>query len=153
TTRTYTPSLHDALPIYIDGTRRAALASHRSPRIRERSARILAAAIQTDRQTVIDRYAQVTKLKPDPEHGRAVFRKHCSVCHRLEEHGFAVGPDLNALTDKSPSALLTAILDPNRAVEDKFLEYLAVGADGRQHLGMIASETSNAVTLLAQEGK
>lgn len=138
---------------HIDGTRRAALASHRSPRIRERSARILAAAIQTDRQTVIDRYAQVTKLKPDPEHGRAVFRKHCSVCHRLEEHGFAVGPDLNALTDKSPSALLTAILDPNRAVEDKFLEYLAVGADGRQHLGMIASETSNAVTLLAQEGK
>jgi putative heme-binding domain-containing protein len=71
----------------------------------------------------------------------------------MEGVGHAVGPDLSALTDKSAVGLLTAILDPNRAIEDRYLEYLVVGDDGRQHRGMIANETSNAITLLAQEAK
>jgi putative heme-binding domain-containing protein len=92
-------------------------------------------------------------LDGDAERGREVFRKQCATCHRMEGFGHAVGPDLTALTDKSDVGLLTAILDPNRAIEDRYLEYLVVGDDGRQHRGMIANETSNAITLIAQEAK
>ena len=53
----------------------------------------------------------------DPEAGRAVFGEHCALCHRLDGQGTEVGPDLAALTDRSPEALLVAILDPNRAFE------------------------------------
>ena len=45
---------------------------------------------------------------------------NCASCHQLEGEGFAVGPDLTALTDKSTPALIRAILDPNYGVEDRF---------------------------------
>src|SRR6185437_9592308 len=88
-----------------------------------------------------------------PAHGAAVFKKACSQCHRLGDVGHAVGPDLTALTDKSPESLLVAVFDPNRAVEAKFLNYSAVTADGIIHTGMLGAETSTGITLLASEGK
>jgi hypothetical protein len=45
------------------------------------------------------------------------------------------------------------ILDPNRAVEAKFLSYTAATRDGRQFAGMLAAETGNSITLVAQENK
>ncbi|HZN36827.1 MAG TPA: c-type cytochrome, partial [Pirellulaceae bacterium] len=85
--------------------------------------------------------------------GKAVFAKRCANCHRLENAGHYVGPDLAALTDRSATAMLTAILDPNRAVEDKFLDYLALTTDGRQVTGMLLAETGNSITLAGQESK
>ncbi len=64
-----------------------------------------------------------------------------------------VGPDLASLTDYSPHALLTAILDPNKAVEAKFLDYLAITTSGLSYTGLLANETGNSVTLMGQEGK
>ena len=66
----------------------------------------------------------------DAQAGAAVFTKRCSVCHRLRGAGYEVGPNLASLTDYSPRALLTAMLDPNRAVEAKFLDYIAVTTAG-----------------------
>jgi putative heme-binding domain-containing protein len=71
----------------------------------------------------------------------------------LDDVGHVIGPDLAALTDKSPASMLTAILDPNRAVEAKFVNYVALTDDGLTFSGMLASETGNSVTLVAQEGK
>ena len=51
------------------------------------------------------------------------------------------------------TALLTAILDPNKAVEAKFLDYLAITTSGLSHTGLLANETGNSVTLMGQEGK
>ena len=67
--------------------------------------------------------------------------------------GTAVGPNLAALTDKSPKALLTAILDPNRAVEAKYISYTVLTDDGLTHSGMIQSETGNTITLFGSDGK
>ena len=52
-----------------------------------------------------------------------MFKKLCASCHRLGKEGVEVGPDLATLTDKSPEALLIAILDPNRAFETKYTEF------------------------------
>jgi putative heme-binding domain-containing protein len=67
--------------------------------------------------------------------------------------GNEVGADLAGLTDKSPGAFLLAILDPNRAVEPKFLSYSAVTTDGRVLQGMLADESGGSLTLLDAEGK
>jgi putative heme-binding domain-containing protein len=64
-----------------------------------------------------------------------------------------VGPDLEALSNKSNDFLLTAILDPNRAVESSFLEYYVETTQGRQFSGILRGETASAVTLLAPEAK
>src|SRR5690606_31425740 len=64
-----------------------------------------------------------------------------------------VGPDLAALTNRSPEALLIAVLDPNRAVEDKFVNYVAITNDGRQFTGILREETSGSLTLEGPDGK
>ena len=88
-----------------------------------------------------------------PKHGRQLFEKTCTVCHRLNDVGHSIGPELVALTDKSPQALLVAILDPNRAVEQKYVVYTAVTNQGRQYTGILAAETGSSITLLQQESK
>jgi putative heme-binding domain-containing protein len=67
--------------------------------------------------------------------------------------GQDVGPNLASLSDYSPEVLLVAILDPNRAVEARFLDYLAITTSGLSHTGLLANETGNSVTLMGQEGK
>jgi hypothetical protein len=49
--------------------------------------------------------------------------------------------------------MLVAVLDPNRAVESRYLSYTAITHAGRTFTGMLADETGGAVTLLEQEGK
>ena len=77
----------------------------------------------------------------------------CSQCHKLGDVGHAVGPDLMSLTDKSPDAMITAVLDPNRAVEAKFLTFTAITKAGVAHTGLMAAETATSLTLRAAEGK
>src|SRR5205807_8363008 len=52
----------------------------------------------------------------------------------------------------SPS-LLTAVLDPNRSVEARYINYVAVTKNGLTLTGVLASETGNSVTLLGPDGK
>jgi putative heme-binding domain-containing protein len=64
-----------------------------------------------------------------------------------------VGPDLAALTDRSTEALLVALLDPNRAVEAKYVNYTAATTAGLTYTGLVAAETATSVTLVGQEAK
>ena len=57
------------------------------------------------------------------------------------------------MNDKSPEALLIAILDPNRAFETKYASFTIATVDGRVLNGLIASESATAVTLRRQDGK
>ena len=64
-----------------------------------------------------------------------------------------MGPDLATLNDKSPEALLIAILDPNRAFESRYAGFTVATDDGRILSGLISGETASAVTLRLQEGR
>jgi putative heme-binding domain-containing protein len=114
---------------------------------------LLAGAIESNRAQVVEQHRSVLDATADAEAGAAVFAKRCAVCHRLRGVGTDVGPNLASLTDYSPEALLVAILDPNRAVEARYLDYLAITTSGLSHTGLLANETGNSVTLLGQEGK
>ena len=110
-------------------------------------------SVDADRAQVIRKYHDALTLPADPKRGRERFEKTCTVCHRLNAVGYLIGPDLVALTDKSPQALIVAILDPNRAVEQKYNVYSAVTTQGRQYTGILAAETGSSITLMQQEGK
>jgi len=62
------------------------------------------------------------------------------------------GQSLYTLSSEA-EAMLTAILDPNRAVETKFLTFVAVTKSGVTHTGILASETASSLTLRAAEAK
>src|SRR5207247_9537824 len=116
--------------------RRQQVATARRKVVRERAEKVLAAAIDPNRQKLVDTYLPAT-ASGDRARGKLVFTKRCANCHRLEGAGYNVGPDLAALATRSADYLLTAILDPNRAVEDRYLEYVVLTADGRQLNGKI----------------
>ncbi len=141
------------LPADIDAARRQSLLRINNAELRERAAALLAGAVSSDRQKVLEEFQKVHELTGDPMAGGAVFTKRCAVCHQLRGAGSAVGPDLGSITDYSSQGLLTAILDPNRAVEARFVDYIAVTEDGLTHTGILASETGNNITLVGQEGK
>jgi putative membrane-bound dehydrogenase-like protein len=140
-------------PGQIDAAHRQRLLTHKSEEVRRRAAKVFEGATSADRQKVLKDYAEVASLKGDATRGKAVFAKTCSVCHRLEGVGHEVGPDLAALANKSAAYLLQEILDPNRNVDSRYVEYVAQMKNGRAFNGLLAAETATSITLRGQEGK
>ncbi len=137
---------------HVDAARRQRLLTHKDEPTRARAAKVFAMT-SADRQKVLQSYAGVAALKGDAVRGKAVFGKSCAPCHRLDDVGFAVGPDLAALANKSTPYLLQEILDPNRNVDTRYVEYSAETKAGRIVTGLLAAETSTSITLRGQEGK
>jgi putative membrane-bound dehydrogenase-like protein len=136
-----------------DVARRQSLLTDDDEEIRTLAASALGGPSDAERGHVVDRYRAALELTADAARGAGLFDRQCAACHRLRERGHEVGPDLAALSDRSPEAMLIAILDPNRAVETKFVGYIAVGSDGRTHQGLLAAEAGGSVELLAADGK
>jgi putative membrane-bound dehydrogenase-like protein len=105
----------------------------------------------SDRAAVVKKYRVALTLAGDPLKGRAIWAKNCVVCHYFRGEGAGVGPNLGALTDKTPEDFLVAILDPNDAVEPRFTAYNIETKDGRSLTGIIKSETATTLTV-AQAG-
>lgn len=137
----------------IDAARRQRLFTHKDAVIRKRATELFAGAVDPDRQKVLALYQGATTNLGDPKRGEPLFQKHCAACHRLGSTGHAVGPDLAALTNKSPAYLLSEILDPNKNVDSRYVEYLATTKSGQTFTGVLAAETATSITLRGQEGK
>jgi putative heme-binding domain-containing protein len=101
---------------------------------------------------VVDAYQKALELKGDPARGKAIFKKECSACHRLEGVGNAVGADLNAIRDRGLEAVLLNILDPNREVLPQYLSYVLVTKAGRSITGLITAESANSITVRRADG-
>jgi putative membrane-bound dehydrogenase-like protein len=116
--------------------------------LRERARKILAGQGAADRRKVVESYRDALELKADAGRGKAVFKKNCIACHRLENEGVEVGPDLlSALRNKSREQLLADILDPSREVDPRYLNYLVTTKKGQSLSGLIAAETAASITL------
>ncbi|MBL8795139.1 MAG: c-type cytochrome [Planctomycetia bacterium] len=137
----------------LDASRRQRLLEHPDTAIRQRAAKLFADAIAPDRQKLIEQYQTAKTMPGDAARGSKVFAKTCAVCHKLGDVGHIVGPDLAAVGDKSPQGLTIAVLDPNRVVETRYVNYTALLKNGQSVSGILAAETGNSITLLAQEGK
>jgi len=102
-----------------------------------------------DRAAVIESYrTALASHKGDPEKGKLVFQKAaCMTCHQVGGIGVDVGPSLNDVKIKPAEALLTDILDPNRAIEDRWVSQTIEATDGRILSGLIHGEDAAAITL------
>ena len=100
----------------------------------------------------LEKLQSAATLKADAGRGRALFGTHCSICHFLEGTGNEVGPDLAALTNRGFHALLTAIVDPNAAVENKYIAYTVTTKGGEALVGTIHAETATSLVLKQPSG-
>ncbi|WP_428304330.1 neutral/alkaline non-lysosomal ceramidase N-terminal domain-containing protein [Lacipirellula sp.] len=139
----------------LDALQRQRLANHPAEELRARGAAIMASGVDQNRDKIVKEYiaAVAANGEGDAGSGRQTFAKYCSSCHRLEDQGHEVGPDLAALTSRASAALIESILDPNRAVDERFRSYSALTVDGLAHAGIMTGETSTSITLTEQQGK
>ncbi|MCS7047385.1 MAG: c-type cytochrome, partial [Gemmataceae bacterium] len=140
------------LPHEIDTVRRHRLLDHRDDAIRAAAERLLAASASADRHALVDRYLKAMPERGDAAAGGKLFAKLCAACHQLGGVGQQVGPDLASIGDKSTQGLATAILDPNRAVEARYVNYLVTTKAGRSYNGLLLAETSTTISLVAADG-
>ncbi len=97
----------------------------------------------SDRAGVIADFADVEKLPGDANRGRRHFQELCATCHRLNGEGHEVGPDLGMVATKPTDWLLTAILDPNQAIEARYRAWNLTLESGEELSGIISAETAN----------
>jgi putative heme-binding domain-containing protein len=123
------------------------------PRVREQALRLFGENSASNRADILEAYASAASLTIDVNRGKLLFTKTCATCHQHAGVGKDLGPKLAALQDKSPEFLLTAILDPNRAIDQKYHAYTVVTQNGLALSGLITAETANSIELMDAQGK
>jgi putative heme-binding domain-containing protein len=138
-------------PNEISPANRQRLLKHPNPALQQRAQTIWSAQ-NASRAEILRKYQSATTLTGDSAKGATVFANTCALCHFLRGQGHAVGPSLAALADKTPADFLTAILDPNAAVEPRFIAYNIETKDGRSLNGIVSAETATTLTLVQGGG-
>ncbi len=118
-----------------------------SESVKKRAEALFSDAGVVTRREAIDAMRPALELAGDVAHGQEVFANLCATCHRYGDLGQDVGPALTEINRKSKEALLYDILDPNAAVDTKYLNHQVRTANGSIYSGIVARETDEAVTL------
>jgi putative heme-binding domain-containing protein len=126
------------------------LKTHVDASVRQQAGRLFAESL-AERAAVVESYRDALELTGDAARGGEAFRKNCAICHRKGDMGTEVGADLATVVTRTPEALLISILDPNREVDPKYVQYTVLTVDGLAASGMIAAETATSVTLTGAE--
>jgi len=102
-----------------------------------RAARLVNPSTSRNKRRLVNSYLEAFGRDAESLNGKALFEKHCGVCHVANESSAAIGASLENLSDKSAPVLVTAVLDPNRAVDPKYQTLLVQTASGRVLAGTV----------------
>ncbi|MDY0165420.1 MAG: HEAT repeat domain-containing protein [Thermoguttaceae bacterium] len=152
------PGVLDALenetirPSALSAAQRHRLAEGRDPAVRQRAEELLKSAGQGEREAVVAQYIAALRGPRDPGRGKTVFDEQCAKCHRLDDRGYEVGPDLGSANQRADETLVADVLDPSREITVGYQQYSVITEDGRVFTGVLAAETATSVTLRKDEG-
>jgi putative heme-binding domain-containing protein len=134
-------------PGEVDALSRSALLRHADAAIQQRSVALWKEEHSSSRNEVIQKYRPALNLHGDASGGQNTFQRVCSTCHRLNGIGNEVGPNLALAATRSPDELLTAILDPNRAVDPAYVVFNVEMDDKETVSGLVVADNPAGVTL------
>ena len=85
----------------------------------------------------------------DFDRGREMFgATQCFACHRFDNQGGAVGPDLTALSGRfSPRDLLESVVEPSKVVSDQYAAISVFTDDGKVTTGRIVNLSGDKLLL------
>ena len=93
----------------------------------------------------------------DAERGQEIFfgrsAASCRRCHKVNNSGGEVGPDLSKIgKEKDRSYLLEAIVDPNAKIAKGFETVIIITVEGKVHSGILKREDDMLVQLMTPQG-
>ena len=136
----------------IDAFHRVQLLESSDTVIQNRASTLLADTDTAASDEVLAIYQKALDNPRDPKRGEAVFRMICANCHRLNNVGQVVGPDLAAAKGRADETLLLDILRPSRQITVGYQSYQIMTDDGRIANGILTAETATSITLRLSEG-
>lgn len=131
---------------------------HEAAHIRDLFERFLPEEKRTKRLGAVIHPQTILALKGDAARGRAVFAAasgvQCKSCHKIDNVGTEVGPDLSKIGKKYDRAkILENILQPSKEIDPKFRTHLALTVDGVVHTGLLIKNEPPEVILKDAKGK
>lgn len=136
----------DVDPAGIEINARNRMLEEKDQALAARAKKIFAGAA-SDRDKVVQQFKEVASMNGDVAKGKVAFEENCARCHAARKQGGRVGPDLRGVNNKSKEELLEAILNPSRAIEPRFVNYVVTTKDGQMYDGVLANETPGTITL------
>ena len=85
--------------------------------------------------------------KADKSHGRDIFKRTCSACHKLYGEGGNVGPDITGANRTNLEYLLGNILTPSAIIQDAYKMEIVLTDEGRVYSGIPAAENERQLHL------
>ncbi len=103
-------------------------------------------------QARLSRYMAIAeKHTGNPDGGRVLFQT-CLLCHQVAREGQSIAPALDGSASRENEALLTAILDPDAAVESGYAVYRVTKRDGSSVEGYLLRQDTRGTTLAFMGG-
>ncbi|HEV3341312.1 MAG TPA: PVC-type heme-binding CxxCH protein [Pirellulales bacterium] len=101
---------------------------------------------------------EILAMKGDARRGREIFFQssaaQCKNCHRVQNVGAAIGPDLSQIGKKYERAtLLETILNPSKAIAPEYVGYLLETQQGQVYVGFLVEKSDKQVVLKDPQGK
>jgi putative heme-binding domain-containing protein len=131
---------------------RVRLIENRDSKIRDRAQGVLAGSGRGPREKVLARYGKALAGDTDADRGSKVYDRECAKCHKFEDRGFEVGPDLGVVKTRADETLVSDVLDPSSQITVGYQNYTVLTEDGRMFTGVLAGETATSITLRKDEG-
>ncbi len=93
--------------------------------------------------------------KADLAHGKALFESQgCLNCHRVQDHGSRVGPDLTSIgARRKPAEIELSIVDPNAEILPENRYVRVVTRDGVTITGRVLNEDSYSLQIIDTKEK
>lgn len=137
----------------LDLERRRVLLWSENEAIKQRAEKLFSDAGVVQRKEAIEKMRPALTLKGNREKGKKQFQLLCASCHQYANQGLDVGPVLTEIHRKSKASLMHDILDPNAAVDPKYLNHQVLTNDGNIYIGIIHVESSDDLVLKMNGGQ
>ncbi|MBL7697149.1 MAG: c-type cytochrome [Chitinophagaceae bacterium] len=90
----------------------------------------------------------VINLKPDVSNGTTLFNAYCRTCHKVQNNGANVGPDLTYTAKKfDDEQLMKAIIFPSSAIAFGYQPWMITTKNKSTFYGFLVSNTKDAMIL------
>lgn len=131
---------------------------HRDASIRDLFERFQLPELRVKRLGSVVQPETILALSGDATRGKAIFFQEtgvtCKNCHRIQQEGREIGPDLTTIGRKlSRVQLLESVLQPSKLIEPKYVTHLIETKDGQTLTGILLEKDEQQVVLKDAQGK
>lgn len=142
-----------AIPAWtIDPSTRNNLQDHREEAIKTKARALFADVKTVDRKQVYEELKDCLTLAPQSNSGAQVFKDLCAQCHKFNNVGYDVGPDLTSIRSQPNEAILMHILNPNWILEQGFESYTVETSELETYTGIIKAQNESSISLRCPQG-